>query len=98
MRVVEISNLVQMLKKLKSENIWVAGAENVPTAVAYTEANLTGPLALVIGSEGQGLSRLVKDTCDFLVKLPMRGQTESLNASVAGGLLLYEVWRTRGFR
>lgn len=98
MRVVEISNLVQMLKKLKSKNIWVAGAENVPTAVAYTEANLTGPLALVIGSEGQGLSRLVKDTCDFLVKLPMRGQTESLNASVAGGLLLYEVWRARGFR
>jgi 23S rRNA (guanosine2251-2'-O)-methyltransferase len=98
MRVVEIPNLVQVLKKLKSQNIWIAGVENMPTALSYTDANLAGPLALVIGGEGQGLSRLVKDTCDFLVKLPMRGQIESLNASVAGGLLLYEVWRARGFQ
>jgi 23S rRNA (guanosine2251-2'-O)-methyltransferase len=98
MRVVEIPNLVQVLKKLKSQNIWIAGVENMPTALSYTDANLAGPLALVIGGERQGLSRLVKDTCDFLVKLPMRGQIESLNASVAGGLLLYEVWRARGFQ
>jgi 23S rRNA (guanosine2251-2'-O)-methyltransferase len=65
--------------------------------VTYHQANFSGPIALVIGSEGRGMSRLVKETCDFLVKLPMRGQIESLNASVACGLILYEVWRARGF-
>ncbi len=96
--VAEVSNLVQALEKLKRQNIWIAGVENVSTAQSYNEANLTGAITLVIGSEGKGLSRLVKETCDFLVKLPMRGQIESLNASVAAGLILYEVWRARGFR
>ncbi|MFN8454350.1 MAG: TrmH family RNA methyltransferase, partial [Anaerolineae bacterium] len=64
----------------------------------YSRADLTGAIALVIGSEGKGISRLVRETCDFLVKLPMRGQIESLNASVAAGLILYEVWRARGFQ
>ncbi|HEY7532622.1 MAG TPA: TrmH family RNA methyltransferase, partial [Nitrospiraceae bacterium] len=63
----------------------------------YSQADLTGAIAIVIGSEGRGMSRLVKETCDFLIKLPMRGHIESLNASVAGGLILYEVWRARGF-
>lgn len=95
--VAEVANLVQELKKLKQQNIWVAGLENDPSAGLYTQANLTGALAVVVGSEGQGMSRLVKETCDFLVRLPMRGQIESLNASVAGALLLYEVWRSRQF-
>jgi len=97
MLVTETPNLVQILKKLKQENIWIAGIEHSPEALQYTDANLTGAIALVIGSEGRGLSRLVKETCDFLVKLPMRGRIESLNASVAGGLILYEVWRVREF-
>jgi len=97
MWVVEVPNLVQTLNKLKQENIWIAGVEDVPAASPYIEANLTGAIALVIGSEGKGMSRLVKETCDFLVKLPMRGQIESLNASVAAGLILYEAWRARGF-
>jgi 23S rRNA (guanosine2251-2'-O)-methyltransferase len=96
--VAEVSNLTQTLKRLKQEDIWIVGVETSPEASGYTEANLSGAITLVIGSEGQGLSRLVKETSDFLVKAPMRGRVESLNASVACGLVLYEVWRTRGFR
>ena len=95
--VAEVPNLVQTLKQLKQQNIWVAGLEYTAQAVPYHQANLNGALAVVIGSEGQGLSRLLTATCDFLVKLPMRGQTESLNASVAAALTLYEVWRARDF-
>jgi 23S rRNA (guanosine2251-2'-O)-methyltransferase len=93
----EVSNLVQSLKKLKEAGIWLAGIEKTAQAQPYHQTNLTGPIALVIGSEGHGLSRLAKETCDFLVKLPMRGRIESLNASVACGLILYEVWRARAF-
>ncbi len=95
--VAKISNLTQTLKKLKQAGVWVVGVENSPKALPYHQANLGGAIALVVGSEGRGMSRLVKETCDFLVKLPMQGQTESLNASVACGLVLYEVWRARGF-
>jgi 23S rRNA (guanosine2251-2'-O)-methyltransferase len=97
MWVAKIPNLAQALKKLKQADIWVVGVENTPDALPYHQANLAGAIALVIGSEGRGMSRLVKETCDFLVRLPMRGQIESLNASVACGLILYEVWRARGF-
>ncbi len=96
--VAEVSNVVQVLKKLKQENIWVVGVENTTEALIYSEADLTGAIAIVIGSEGKGMSRLVQETCDFLIKLPMRGQIESLNASVACSLILYEVWRSRAFR
>ena len=97
MWVAKIPNLVQALKKLKQLDVWVVGVENTPDALLYHQANLTGAMALVVGSEGRGMSRLVKETCDFLIKLPMRGQIESLNASVASSLILYEVWRARGF-
>ncbi len=95
--VAEVPNLVQALKKVKEANVWVAGVENTPTAQLYSQSNLSGAVAVVIGSEGKGMSRLVRETCDFLIKLPMRGQIESLNASVAAGLILYEVWRAREF-
>lgn len=94
----EVPNLVQVLNKLKQENIWLVGLENEPPALLYSQANLTGPTALVVGSEGRGMSRLVKETCDFLIRLPMRGRIESLNASVACGLALYEIWRARDFQ
>jgi 23S rRNA (guanosine2251-2'-O)-methyltransferase len=94
----EVSNLVQSLKKLKQAGVWLAGIEKTTDAQPYYQADLTGAIALVIGSEGRGLSRLVKETCDFLVKLPMRGRIASLNASVACGLILYEVWRARAFQ
>jgi len=95
--VADVPNLVQALKQLKQQNIWLAGIEKTEQAQPYHQANLTGPIALVIGSEGKGLSRLVGQTCDFLVELPMRGRVSSLNASVACGLVLYEVWRARQF-
>ncbi len=98
MLVAEVSNLVQTLKKLKQADVWLVGLENVPEALLFNEADLSGAIALVIGSEGKGLSRLVRETCDFLVKLPMRGQIESLNASVACGLIIYEAWRARDFQ
>jgi len=95
--VAEVPNLARTLKQLKQQNIWLTGIEKTTQAQPYHQANLSGPIALVIGSEGKGLSRLVAQTCDFLVELPMRGQVGSLNASVAGGLILYEVWRARQF-
>jgi 23S rRNA (guanosine2251-2'-O)-methyltransferase len=98
MGVAEVPNLVQALTKLKQANVWLAGVEDTPASLLYSQADLTGAIAVVIGSEGKGMSRLVKETCDFLIKLPMRGHIESLNASVAGGLILYEVWRARGFQ
>lgn len=95
--IAEVPNLAQILKVLKEEEVWVAGVEFEAKAQFYHQTNLTGAIALVVGSEGKGLSRLVKETCDFLVKLPMRGQIDSLNASVACSLILYEVWRAREF-
>lgn len=98
MLVAEVANLAQTLTELKQKNVWVAGLEHAPGAVAFHQTNLSGALALVVGSEGQGLSRLVGETCDFVIKLPMRGQIESLNASVAAALALYEIWRARGYQ
>lgn len=97
MLVAEVANLTQTLKKLKQAGLWQVGLEKAAGATFYHQTDLTGPIVLVIGSEGKGLSRLVKESCDLLVELPMRGQIESLNASVAGALILYEVWRARNF-
>lgn len=97
MWVAETPNLTQELKKLKQHDIWIVGVEDIPAALPYHQANLSGAVALVIGSEGKGLSRLVRNSCDFVVRLPMRGRIESLNASVACGLILYEIWRARAF-
>lgn len=96
--VAEVPNLTQTLNQIKQENVWVAGLEYTPDAVDFHRANLAGALALVVGSEGRGLRRLVRETCDFVIKLPMRGQVESLNASVAAALALYEIWRARDFQ
>jgi len=97
MRVARVVNLVRSLEALKAEGVWVAGLENHPDAQPYHQADLNVPLALVVGAEGQGLSRLVRETCDFLLRLPVRGQIESLNASVAGGIAVYAVLAARGF-
>jgi 23S rRNA (guanosine2251-2'-O)-methyltransferase len=94
-RVALVANLVQAMDRLKTEGIWLAGLEALPDAQLYTQIDLSGPLGLVVGSEGQGLTRLVQQTCDFLLKLPMLGTVESLNAGVAGAIALYEVRRQR---
>ena len=94
-RVALVTNLVRAMKTLTAEGVWLGGLEALPAARLYSDADLTGPLGLVVGSEGQGVSRLVRETCDFLICLPLRGQVESLNAGVAGGIALYEVVRQR---
>ncbi len=92
--VARVSNIVQTIERLKEAGVWVAGAAGEAQTDVYG-ANLTGPLAIVIGNEGRGLSRLVRESCDFLVSLPMMGRINSLNASVAAGVLLYEAVRQR---
>lgn len=92
--VIQIGNIVQQLKDLKKQGFWVAGADM--DGEPYTKANLIGPLVLVIGAEGKGLGRLVKENCDIIVSLPMQGGVNSLNAAAAGAVLMYEVVRQRG--
>jgi 23S rRNA (guanosine2251-2'-O)-methyltransferase len=93
--VAQVTNLVDTMGLLKERDVWVAGLERSRAALRYDRADLTGGLALVVGSEGQGLRRLVRERCDFLVELPMRGQVASLNAAVAGSIVLYEAYRQR---
>ena len=94
-RVALVTNLVRAMTSLKAGGLWLAGLEAVPEAQPYAQADLSGPLGLVVGSEGKGLARLVRETCDFLIRLPMNGEVESLNASVAGAVALYEARRQR---
>jgi 23S rRNA (guanosine2251-2'-O)-methyltransferase len=95
LRITRVTNLARTLARLKEDGCWVAGLEDVPEAQLVDSANLRGPLVLVIGSEGGGIARLVRETCDFLVRLPMRGQIASLNAAVAGSVALYAIDRQR---
>lgn len=97
--VAQVTNLARCLDQLKDNGLWIVGADPEGEHL-YTEVDLTGPIAIVIGSEGKGIRRLVKEKCDLLVRLPLRGRISSLNASVAGSLVLYEVvrQRTRGAR
>lgn len=88
------TNLTRTIDYLKKQNIWVVGLAGEAKTL-YDRANLTGPLALVVGNEGKGISRLVREHCDLLIKLPMHGQINSLNAAVAGSIALYEALRQR---
>lgn len=92
--VVQIGNIVQTMKDLKEQGFWIVGAD-MDGSDLYFDANLTGPMVLVVGAEGKGLGRLVKENCDFIVRIPMLGQVTSLNASVAGAILLYDIVRQR---
>lgn len=92
--VFQVTNLARTIRDLKQQNIWVYGLAGEATRSLF-ETNLTTGMALVLGAEGKGLRRLTRDTCDELVKLPMAGQVESLNVSVATGVCLYEVVRQR---
>jgi 23S rRNA (guanosine2251-2'-O)-methyltransferase len=97
LRVARVTNLVRTLESLKSRGLWVVGLESRPDAVPFYQADLNIPIALVVGAEGQGLRRLVRESCDLLLRLPTRGRVESLNASVAGGVALYAALAARGF-
>ena len=88
------TNLTRSIEYLKKQHIWVVGLAG-EAQILYTKANLAGPLALVVGNEGKGISRLVREHCDLLIKLPMYGHINSLNAAVAGSIALYEALRQR---
>jgi 23S rRNA (guanosine2251-2'-O)-methyltransferase len=90
-----VTNIAQTLTELQAAGLWIAGLEGIPEANPLYQADLTGPLALVVGGEGQGLARLVRERCDFLLRLPVRGQVDSLNAAIAGAVALYEARRQR---
>ena len=95
LRVAAVTNLAQTIQTLKTREMWVAGLESAPESRVFTEADLKGPLALVVGSEGSGLGRLVRERCDFLVRLPMWGRINSLNVASATAVALFEVRRQR---
>ena len=89
------TNLVAEMKALKEAGLWVAGLEARPDALPLAQVDFSGPLAVVVGSEGFGLSRLVAETCDWLVELPMHGRINSLNAAVAGSVFLFWAMQQR---
>ncbi|MBQ3391492.1 MAG: 23S rRNA (guanosine(2251)-2'-O)-methyltransferase RlmB [Clostridia bacterium] len=92
--VAKVTNLVRTMEELKQKGVWIYGTDAAASSDLY-ETDLTGSLVLVVGSEGAGMSRLVRETCDFLVSIPMYGKINSLNASVAAGIVMYEVVRQR---
>lgn len=92
--VFRVTNLARTLRDLKEAGLWIAGASGDAQQAVY-DVDLSGPLALIVGGEGKGMRRLTREHCDILVGLPMRGQVESLNLSVAAGVLLYEIVRQR---
>jgi 23S rRNA (guanosine2251-2'-O)-methyltransferase len=92
---ITVTNLVEAINRCKRNEYWIYGADVAGTSLA--EHRFTGPTVLVLGGEQHGLRRLVKEACDFLVRIPARGQVDSFNVSVATGILLYEVRRQQGF-
>lgn len=94
MNLVLVTNLVQTIETLKNKGYWVVGTA-LEDSVDYRTIDYTGKIALVIGNEGSGMSRLVRESCDFVARIPMIGKVNSLNASVASGIMIYEVVRNR---
>ncbi len=94
MKIARVNNLNETIRFLKEEGLWICGTD-MNTDIEYTKQDYKMPIAIVIGSEGFGISRLVKENCDFLVKIPMKGKITSLNASVSAGIIMYEVVKQR---
>ncbi|MEP7288920.1 MAG: 23S rRNA (guanosine(2251)-2'-O)-methyltransferase RlmB [Chloroflexota bacterium] len=97
LNVVQVTNLVTAMRELKEQGIWMAGMDIGPNVVPVDRADLNIPLGLVLGSEGEGMRRLVRDTCDLLITLPMRGHVESLNVATVGSVALYAAWQARAW-
>lgn len=93
--VARVTNVSQTIEYLKKNNIWVAGTDSTGQKPFY-DNDLRGPIALVVGSEGEGMGKLVRESCDFVVNIPMKGKVSSLNAAVAGAIVMYEIQRQRG--
>ena len=94
MKIARVNNITDTISKLKDKGVWICGTA-IDADKFYYDQNLTGPLAIVIGNEGKGISDLVKRNCDFLVKIPMKGKVTSLNASVSTGIIVYEAVKQR---
>ncbi|WIG60780.1 MAG: 23S rRNA (guanosine(2251)-2'-O)-methyltransferase [Ktedonobacterales bacterium] len=94
--VAQVTNITRTLDDLKKRGLWCIGLDG-EAKTRFDQANLTGPIALVVGNEAKGISRLAREHCDLLVRMPMRGHVGSLNAAVAGSIALYEIWRQRGW-
>ena len=93
-KIARVNNINETIRYLKEQNVWICGTD-IDTNTIYTKQDYKMPIAIVIGSEGFGISRLVKENCDFLVKIPMKGKITSLNASVSAGIIMYEVVKNR---
>ena len=94
MNMVSVTNLVNAINKLKDNGFWIVGTA-LENSVDFKTIDYSGKIALVIGNEGSGISNIVANNCDFLAKIPMYGKTNSLNASVAAGIMIYEIIRNR---
>jgi len=97
MKICRVTNLAQTIEKLKEHNVWVGGVDMEGTEV-YTQSNLKGNVAIVLGGEGNGISKILLDNCDFSMKIPMKSSANSLNVSVATAILCYEVFRQKEFK
>lgn len=97
LQVVQVTNLVQAMRDLKEKDVWMVGLDVGPNVAPIDKTDLNMPLGLLLGSEGEGLRRLVRDTCDLLVSLPMRGSVASLNVATVGSVALYAAWQARGW-
>jgi 23S rRNA (guanosine2251-2'-O)-methyltransferase len=90
-----VTNLVTAMRRLKEEGVWLVGLDIGPEAMTLDQVDLDRPIALVMGSEGEGLRRLVRETCDMRITIPMRGHVHSLNVATAGSIALYAAWQAR---
>ncbi|GAB4549054.1 MAG: 23S rRNA (guanosine(2251)-2'-O)-methyltransferase RlmB [Anaerolineae bacterium] len=98
LNIVQVTNLVQAMKRLKDYGVWMAGLDIGPNILPIDRADLNIPIGLVLGSEGEGMRRLVRDTCDLMMTLPMRGHVESLNVAAVGAVALYAAWQARSWQ
>ena len=94
MKVARVNNINEAINTLKENGVWICGTD-METDTIYYNQDYKMPVAIVIGNEGKGIARLTKENCDFLVKIPMKGKINSLNASVSAGIIMYEVVKSR---
>ncbi len=98
LNIVQVTNLVQAMRDLKSQDVWMVGLDIGPNVPPIDKTDLNMSIGVVLGSEGEGLRRLVRDTCDLLLSLPMRGSVASLNVATVGSVALYAAWQARGWQ
>ena len=98
LQLVQVTNLVSAMRELKAQDVWMVGMDLGPDLPPIDRTDLNMALGLVLGSEGDGMRRLVRETCDLLLTLPMRGHVQSLNVATVGSVALYTAWRARGWQ